>query len=138
MTSKIIQSNQPSSKELREFGLVTGAITLLLFVLLLPLLFNHGLPIWPWIVAAVLCVWALLLPASLLPLYRGWIAIGHLLGWINTRIILGILFYFLFLPVGVVLKLLGKDPMARKIDKTLKTYRVKHVQPKKNHVERPY
>lgn len=137
MTSKIIQSNQPSSKELREFGLVTGAITLLLFGLLLPLLFNHGLPIWPWIVAAVLCVWALLLPASLLPLYRGWIAIGHLLGWINTRIILGILFYFI--PAcRCCFEITRQRSMARKIDKTLKTYRVKHVQPKKNHVERPY
>lgn len=131
-------TQQPGNKELREFGLVTGAIAALLFGLLLPWLLNHGLPLWPWIVAGVLWAWALLLPASLLPVYRGWMAIGHVLGWINTRIILGIMFYILFLPAGLVMRLLGNDPMARKIDKSQKTYRVTHAHPKKNHVERPY
>lgn len=128
----------PGKKQLREFGLVTGAIVVGLFGLLLPWLFDRALPVWPWVVAAVLWVWALLLPASLAPVYRGWLAFGHVLGWINTRIILGIMFYLLFLPVGLVIRLLGKDPMARKIDKSTETYRVTHARPKKDHVERPY
>jgi len=132
------QTTPPGKKELREFGLVTGAIVAALFGLLLPWLFDHQLPTWPWIITGVLWAWALLLPASLLPVYRGWMAIGHVLGWINTRIILGVMFYLLFLPVGLGLRLLGKDPMARSIDKSLATYRVRHEPPKKDHVERPY
>jgi len=132
------QTPQPGKKELREFGLVTGAIVVALFGLLLPWLFDHGLPRWPWIVAGVLWAWALLLPASLLPVYKGWMAIGHVLGWINTRIILGIMFYLMFLPAGLIMRLLGKDPMARSVDKSHATYRVRHEPRKKDHVERPY
>lgn len=127
-----------SKKELREFGLITGGILALLFGLLLPWLFDHAFPLWPWIAAGILWAWALLLPASLLPLYRAWMAVGNVLGWINTRIILAFLFYALFLPAGLIMKLLGKDPMNRKIDPSLKTYRVTHPHPEKNHVERPY
>jgi hypothetical protein len=80
----------------------------------------------------------MLLPASLAPIYRGWLAFGHVMGWINTRIILGIMFYLLFLPVGLLMRLLGKDPMARSMDKTKVSYRVTHGARKKDHVERPY
>lgn len=132
------QTLQPGKKELREFGLVTGAIVVALFGLLLPWLFDHAWPRWPWIIAGVLWAWALLLPASLLPVYKGWMAIGHALGWINTRIILGIMFYLMFLPVGLILRLLGKDPMARRVDKSQASYRVSHAPRKKDHVERPY
>jgi hypothetical protein len=132
------QNGQPGKEELREFGLVTGAILAVLFGLLLPWLFGHVWPLWPWIAAGVLWGWALLLPASLLPVYRGWMAIGHVLGWLNTRIILGIIFYLMFLPVGLLMRLLSKDPMARSIDKSIATYRVTHARPKKDHVERPY
>ena len=65
-------------------------------------------------------------------------AIGNVLGWINTRIILGIMYYVLFLPFGLIMQLFAKDPMARKIDKSLKTYRVESTIPTKDHVEKPY
>ncbi len=129
---------QPSKKDLRKFGLVTGALVTVFFGLLLPWLFNHELPFWPWIVAGVLWIWALLLPVSLLPVYRGWMTFGSVMGWINTRIILGIMFYVMFMPVGFIMRLMGNDPMARKIDKFQTTYRVTHAHPKKDHVERPY
>lgn len=71
-------------------------------------------------------------------LYRYWIAFGHVLGWINTRIILGFTYYIIFLPIGIVMKLGGKDPMTRIIDKTQNTYRVPYDKRKKMHVERPF
>jgi len=133
-----IESKKLDNKTLREFGLITGSILVGLFGLLLPWIFEHNFPKWPWIIAGILWVWALLLPATLNPVYRGWMAVGHVLGWINTRIILGIMFYIIFLPVGLLLKMFGKDPMARKIIKSQESYRVIHSIPKKNHVERPY
>ena len=129
---------QQTNTELRKFGLVTGAIVVVLFGLLLPWIFSHKLPLWPWIIAGVLWVWALIMPSSLSFVYKGWMAVGHVLGWINTRIILGIMFFILFLPAGIILKLLGKDPMARKLDKSLNSYRVTHKRPDRNHVEKPY
>lgn len=136
----MFEPNTPKlgKKELREFGLITGAIIAVLFGLLLPWLFGRGFPVWPWVVFGILGAWALLLPASLQPVYRGWMAIGLVLGWINTRIILGIMFYVMFVPIGMIMRLMGKDPMAREIDKTRVSYRVIHSRPDKNHVERPY
>jgi hypothetical protein len=131
-------TQQPGTDDLRRFGLVTGAIVAGLFGLLFPWLFNHALPLWPWITGGVLWIWAILLPASLQPVYRGWMAVGQALGWVNTRIILAVLFYLLFLPAGIIMKLIGRDPMARKFDSSLKTYRITPPPRQKNHVERPY
>jgi hypothetical protein len=133
-----IEDKKLDKKHLREFGLITGAILVCLFGLFLPWLLEYKFPSWPWIIAGILWAWALLLPATLKPVYRVWMKIGHVLGWINTRIILGIMFYIIFLPVGLILKLAGKDPMTRKLNKAQGTYRVIHPVPPKNHVERPY
>jgi hypothetical protein len=127
-----------SKQELRKFGLTTGAIVAVLFGLLLPWLFNHAWPTWPWIVAAILWTWAVLLPATLKPVYHGWMKVGHVLGGVNTRIILGIMFYTVFFLVGLIMKLVGNDPMSRKINKTASSYRVISRPRNKNHVERPY
>ena len=122
----------------RKFGLTTGAIVIGLFGLLIPWIFNLNYPNWPWILGAGLAGWALLAPGTLHPVYAVWMKFGHVMNWINTRLILGILFYGIFLPIGAVMRLLGKDPMHRKLDNNLNSYRVKsHQGPSKN-VERPY
>jgi len=114
-----------TKKELRNFGLMVGTFVGALFGLLIPWLFSHSFPMWPWVVLAVLFFFALLLPYFLLPIYKGWMVIGHWLGWVNTRIILGILFYFVFLPIGIFMRLLGKDPMMRKLKRKEETsYRI--------------
>lgn len=128
---------EPDKKGLRDFGLTTGAILVVLFGLLLPWLFDHALPVWPWIIAAVLAVWALAIPNTLRPVYRGWMAVGHVLGWVNTRIILGIMFYLIFLPTGLIMRILGKDPMARKFTAD-KSYRVLSSEHPRDQFERPY
>ena len=126
------------SRGYRKFGLTTGAIVIVLFGLLIPWLFNLNYVKWPWILGGVLGLWALLVPATLKPVYIGWMKFGHIMNWINTRIILGILFYGLFLPIGVVMRLFGKDPMQRTLDSRLTSYRVISHNDDKNNVERPY
>ena len=133
-----ITANKPSTKELREFGLITGSIVAVLFGLLLPWLFSAGYPLWPWIVAVVLSVSGLVLPRTLTPVYRGWMAFGHVMGWINTRIILGIMFYLIVMPTGLIIRLFGKDTMQKKRDLKVSSYRVVNPEPKKNHFERPF
>lgn len=129
---------QPTKKELRNFGFVTAGLTPVFFGLLIPWLFAGHFPRWPWIAAGVLTTWAAVLPASLKPLYVVWMSIGQVLGWINTRIILSILFYLVILPVGLVMRLAGHDPMARSVNREQRSYRVASTVPPKNHVERPY
>jgi uncharacterized membrane protein len=133
-----LPSHNLNKQELRKFGLITGAIVALLFGALLPWLFGGAFPLWPWLLAGVLCVWALALPASLKPVYKGWMAFGQVMGWINTRLILGIMFYLVFLPVGLVMKVLGKDPMSRSFMAEQPSYRVRREQRDKHHVEKPF
>ncbi len=128
----------PDKSELRNFGLTTVVIVVALFGLLLPWLFDRGWPVWPWLLATVLATWAWLAPASLAPVYRGWMRFGHVLGWINTRIILGLMFYTVFLAVGLLLRLLGKDPMHRRLDAAAASYRTPSVQRTPDHLEKPY
>jgi len=125
-------------KILREFGLLTGGIIAGLFGLFFPWLLSHPIPVWPWAISGVLISLAIVLPASLKPIYRAWMAFGAVLGWINTRIILGVIYYLVFLPAGIIMKLLGKDPLSRNFDAKAKSYRVNKPTQPKNHVERPY
>ncbi len=122
----------------RKFGLTTGAIIIALFGLLIPWLFSLNYVKWPWILGGLLILWGLLAPTTLKPVYVGWMKFGNVMNWINTRIILGILFYGIFLPIGVVMRLFGKDSMHRKLDRGLSSYRVASHNDDKNNVERPY
>ena len=126
------------SKGYRKFGLTTGAIVIVLFGLLIPWLFSLNYVKWPWILGGVLVLWALLAPSTLKPVYVGWMKFGNVMNWINTRIILGILFYGIFLPIGALMRLFGYDPMHRKLDSGLSSYRVTSDNDDKNNVERPY
>lgn len=131
-------NKNPDKKELRNFGLITGSLAGGVFGIILPLLFDHAFPTWPWVIAAVLIVWALSVPTTLKPVYLVWMTIGLALGWVNTRIILGIMFYLIILPVGLIRKLLGKDSMARSMTPEMKSYRVQSRSPDKKHVEKPF
>ena len=123
---------------LRKFGLVTGAIVVVLFGALLPWLLDHNYPLWPWYIAGVLWVLALLLPIVLNPIYHVWMRFGMVLGWINTRIILGLVFYAIFTPVGFVMKLLKKDPMHRKWESQVVSYRISSNNQAREHMEKPF
>jgi hypothetical protein len=103
-------------KGLRGFGLTTGGIVVALFGFLLPWLLNHNLPVWPWFIAGILWPLALLKPTALEPVYRYWMKFGIVVGAINARIILGIVFFVIVMPFGLVMRLFGKDPMQRSAD----------------------
>ena len=128
----------PGTGELRRFGLVTGAIVAMLFGIALPWFIGDQWPRWPWIVTGIFWIWALTAPATLFIIYRIWMKFGHVAGWINTRIILGLVFYLVFFPFGIILRMLGKDPMTRKLDGTSKSYRIISAPIEKDHIERPY
>ena len=102
-----------SAPELRQFGLLFGAILVLLFGLLLPFFIGYSFPLWPWVVALLFTVLALLAPTALTPFYRGWMRFGLIAGFINTRMIMFLLYYALFVPTGLVMKLFGRDALAR-------------------------
>ena len=132
---------QPASvdnRELRKFGVVFSAILLFLFEALLPWLRAHPLPLWPVYIAVPVTALALLWPAGLRPLYHGWMKFGAVMGAINTRIIMTVFFFVVLAPIGYLMRLLGKDPMARSLDPAAASYRVQSARQEREHVEKPY
>ncbi len=110
-------------KQLRSFGLTVGAV--FAGIGLWPLIVHRvELRSWALILAALLVAPALVYPRVLGPVYRVWMAVGQVLGWINTRIILGAIFYLLLTPMGVVRRWLGKKDIARDFEPDAESYRV--------------
>lgn len=125
-------------KGLREFGLLTGIIIALLFGLILPLLWGHNLPLVPWILSIVLGSLALLIPKALSPIYQVWMRIAQVLAWVNSRVILGIIFFVLVTPMALIMKLLKRDPLTRKFEFRRESYRVSSQIKNKLSMEKPY
>lgn len=126
-----------SNKELRKFGLVTGGMLILFFDLLIPWIWGFTMPLWPVVAAAILASFALVLPAALGPVYRIWMRFAEALGWVNTRIILSLIFFLIFFPFGIIMRFFN-DPMRRKFDSTAGSYRVSSNPTKPENMERPF
>jgi hypothetical protein len=110
-------------KHLRSFGLMVGGIFAGIGVW--PAVWR-GQPfrLWSLILGGILLVLGLFWPRGLTPIYRLWMTVGEVLGWINTRVILGAIFYLLFTPMGLYMRLRGKDPMRRTLAPEAESYRV--------------
>lgn len=123
---------------LRNFGLTLGFVFIGAFGLLLPLLFSKPLPSWPFVIGTIILIPTMLRPNWLKIIYHPWMKIGHLLGWINTRIILGMIFFALITPIGLIRRLLGKDTLGLEFDKKAKTYRAVVPAQSIQHMEKPF
>jgi hypothetical protein len=125
-----------SKKQLRSFGLVVGAG--LAIIGLFPLVFGRDMRMWALTVAAILVGTGLILPAALRPLFRVWMALAEVLGWVNTRIILLLVYYFVIVPIGWMLRLSGKDILSLKFDPRAESYRVPRTPRNSSHMQQQY
>src|SRR6185369_16519698 len=100
--------------QLRKFGLLVGGI--FCAIGLWPIVRGAGPRSWALIAGVLLILPALLAPRILAPVYRIWMTVGEALGWINTRILLGVVFYGLITPMGLIKRLRREDPMRRRHD----------------------
>ena len=129
--------NDPDAKQLRSFGLIVGGVFALIG--LWPVVWHGAaLRLWSVIIAGGFSVPALVWPQSLTYVYRLWMLGGLILGWINTRVILGLVFYSLFTPVGIVRRLLGKDPMRLRAQPHADTYRIVRQPRSRSHMTRQF
>lgn len=126
-----------SKSDLRKFGLVTAGMLVLFFDVLIPWIWSITPPLWPLVTAGILAAFALVLPGWLDPVYRVWMRFAMALGWVNTRIILSLIFFLVFLPVGLIMRMFN-DPMRRARDGAADSYRVASNPPKTENMERPY
>lgn len=114
----------------RSFGLVFSAVFAV--VALWPLLDGGGVRVWAAIAAVVFVLAALVYPAVLKPLNFVWFKFGLLLHKIVNPIIMGMLFYLTIMPIGLIMRLSGKDILNLRIDKAARTYWIKRESPEPN------
>lgn len=98
----------------REFGLIVGGVFVLLSVWWLyrgkfSTASQVALPL-----GSLLIIFALLFPNALVLPNKGWMLLAEGLSFITTRIILGLVFFLVITPIGVVKRLLGWDPLNRR------------------------
>lgn len=132
------KSGTPTRSELRKFGYTIGGFFAFFFGLLLPWLFSKPYMHWPWFFGAILCLVSTIYPPLLSSFYRFWMHFANILGWINTRIILGIAFILVFTPTGFLMRLFKKDPLEKKWNSKAQTYRVNASPRKPEHMERQF
>lgn len=119
----IVHHGEAKNKELRNFGFIMATFFGIVLGLLPVLIKKSELRSWTVLAAALFLIPSLLYPRALKWLYQLWMAIGMILGWIQTRIILSIIFYLIVSPIAVFMRLRGKDILNMKWDKSAKTYR---------------
>ncbi len=110
-------------KELRSFGLTVGVVFVV--IAFWPVVWRgEALRVWALIPGVLLAVMGVSWPKILAPVFKVWMKVGHVLGWINTRIILGAVFFVIITPMGLIMRLFGWDSMSKTIVPSQDTYRV--------------
>jgi hypothetical protein len=132
-----MSANKVDNRQLRSFGLIvaTGFAVIALF----PALVRGQSPrIWALALSLVLSGTALAFPPALKPFHRVWMTIGDALGWVNSRIILGLVYYVLIVPIGAIHRLTGNDAMRRKFEPAADTYKIPRTGRPASHMQRQY
>ena len=129
--------NETPPKQLRSFGLTVGGIFALIAVW--PVIIRgEDVRGWAVVAALFLVLPALIAPKSLFWPHKGWMELGLVLGWINTRIILGLVFFAIVTPIGLIRRWLGKDPMGRRSEPDAASYRVIRKSRPASHLTKHY
>lgn len=108
------------TRELREFGVVIGAILIVFadFAMLRSKAFG------PYALAAGLIFFTLGLafPKVLKPLQKAWMGLGLIIGFFMSRVVLFVIFFGVMTPIGLLMRLCGKDILDERIDKGRESY----------------
>lgn len=112
----------PSDRMLRQFA----ALWIVFFGAIAALqvfpLHRHALGIVLAVLAVTVGPLGLAWPRTIKPVFIGWMILAYPIGWIVSRIVLGVLFYGLFTPVAWVFRCIGRDELALKTQPTEATY----------------
>ena len=111
----------------RSFGIVFFIVFLL--IALYPLIYSGELRIWSLIISFIFLILGILNSKILTPLNKLWFKFGIFLGKIVSPIIMGIIFFFVVTPIGILMRVLGKDVLNLKYHNN-KSYWIEKTGPK--------
>ena len=107
----------------RNFGLVFFGLFLIISIW--PLIYGEELRIWSLFISIIFLLLGLFNSKILTPLNKAWLKFGIFLGNFIAPIIMGIVFFFVVTPTGLIMRLLGKNLLMLKKDKDKSTYWIK-------------
>ena len=111
----------------RSFGIVFFLVFLLISIY--PLINNESIRIWSLVVSLIFLGLGILNSNLLLPLNKLWFKFGILLGKVISPIIMGIIFFLVVTPIGILMRLIGKDVLKLKYS-DYKSYWIEKTGPK--------
>lgn len=119
MIEKVDTSREAVRKTGKAFLIAGTVIAAILF-------WKHGLDgvSWRWFLAGGIALYGISIVAYpvMKPIHIGWMKFAQILGWVSTHIVLSIFFYLILTPGGLVTRILGKDLLDQKFDRSAKTY----------------
>ena len=107
----------------RSFGLVFFIVFLV--ISLWPFIHEGQIRIWSAVISIVFLILGLMNSKLLTPLNRLWFKFGMFLGAIVAPVVMGIIFFLVVTPTGFLMRIMGKDLLRRKYDKSNKSYWIK-------------
>ena len=107
----------------RSFGLVF--FILFLVISLWPFIHEGQIRIWSAVISIFFLILGLMNSKLLTPLNRLWFKFGMFLGAIVAPVVMGIIFFLVVTPTGFLMRIMGKDLLRRKYDKSNKSYWIK-------------
>ena len=111
----------------RGFGLIFAAVFAV--VAGWPLLGGEAPRLWALALSGVFIALALAAPRQLGPLNRLWTRFGLLLSRVMNPLVLGLLFFAVVTPMGLVMRALGKDPLRRRFERGAASYWIERRPP---------
>ena len=133
-------SSSATIKQIRQFGILVGIVLVAVGSWQLYRQIYPIVRIVLWSIGSFLFAGGLLWPRVLKPLYVLWMFLAHMLSWVNTRIILGVIFYLIFTPIALVMRIAQRDGLQKKINKSASSYWTQRTAPEniKEHFERQF
>ena len=129
----------PTTKELRDFGLMVGGVLVLIGGFLYWRNPNRDLPMWFAGIGGTLALFGLIVPRALKLVYQLWMAMAFQMGRVMTSVILSVFYFIGFGIIALILRIVGKDPLDRKWTPGAKTYwRDRDVLAKEGRDLKPY
>ena len=122
--------------EIRNFGLIVGAVFSVIGVW--PYFRAEDPRIWALAIGGALIALGVVLPKALIPVHRAWMFVGHIMGWVNTRILLAMVFYGIITPIGMARRWCSADTINHSFDASLATYRVTRQGRPGSHMKRQF
>ena len=111
----------------KSFGIVFFVVFLL--IALYPLTYSEGIIVWSVIISFIFLVLGLINSKILTPLNKLWFKFGIFLGEIISPLIMGIIFFLVVTPIGLLMRIFGKDVLNLKYNKN-QTYWIEKNGPK--------